>query len=123
MAVGIKLAYGMLGLMLALSMAAGAGVPDALGMSVSDHYADDVNDVVDAMTDQKQPNTGESTFADFTIGGGRALQTLWQVVTNTDAVLILLTGMPRSLATGIQTFVVIVFGVTFAQFIRGVLIE
>lgn len=120
---GVMIFYSMLALILAISMASGLGVPDQLGVGVSADYDEDVQDVVDAMTDQSQPNTGTSTFADFTIGGGKALQTGWQVISNTDAVLRLLTGMPESMAGGIQTLFRIVFGLTFAQFIRGVVIE
>lgn len=120
---GVMIFYVMLALILAISIAAGLGVPDTLGVGHDVTYDEDVQAVVDAMTEQEQPNTGTSTFADFTIGGGRALQSGWQVITNTDAVLRLLTGMPQEAAGPIQTFFRIVFGVSFAQFIRGVVIE
>lgn len=123
MARGVMIFYAMLGLILSLSIASGLGVADELGVGYDADYSADVQDVVDAVTSQEQPNTGTSTFADFTIGGGRALETGWQVVSNTDAVLILLTGMPAEMATPIQDFFRILFGVTFAQFIRGVVIE
>lgn len=121
---GVMIFYGLLSITLAISVASGLGVADQLGLQYSDQYYDeDVDAVIDAMTSQEQPNTGTSTFADFTIGGGRALQTAWHVITNTDAVLILLTDMPRPAATAIQAFTTILWGFSFAQFIRGAVIE
>lgn len=122
MSVGTNVFYSMLALTLALSMAAGIGLPGAMGLQYEDGYNEDVQSVVDAMTDQEQPNTGTSTFADFTIGGGRALQTGWQVIGNTKGVLMLLTGMPAAAAGPIETFFQITFGVSFAMFIRGVVL-
>jgi len=123
MSVGIKAFYVMLSFMLALSMVSGLGVPDAIGMASSTTYDEDVQEVVNAMTDQNQPSTGTSAFADFTIGGGRALETAWQVINNTPAVIKLLTGAPDAVASPIGNFFRIAFGVSFAMFIRGVVLN
>jgi hypothetical protein len=123
MSVGIKAFYVMLSFILALSIVAGLGIPDLLNMSHSATYDEDVNAVIDAMTSQEQPNTGTSTFADFTIGGGRALHTGWQVIGNTKGVVMLITGVPESVAAPVQSFFRIAFGLSFAQFIRGVVIN
>lgn len=114
----------MTSVIVAFSVLTGLGVPQALGLHYGASYDDDVQAVVDDIGgDQQASNTGSSAFTDFTVGAGRTLSAGWHIITNTDAVVILLTGAPREIADALEWMFRIFYGAMFAQFVRGVVIE
>jgi len=60
---------------------------------------------------------------DFTTSAGRTLGTAWQVLANTSGIIKLLFGLPNVIANQIQLFFQMVFSITFAGFIRGVVLQ
>lgn len=114
----------LLALTFAFTIAVGLGIPQGLNLHYGAEYGEDVQAVADAIgAGQAASNTGSSVFTDFTVGAGRSLQAAWHIITNTDAVLILLFGLPRVVANQIELFARILFGLTFLQFTRGVVFE
>lgn len=108
---------------LAISMLSGIGYYDELNVDYSNSAADaDVQAAADALTSQEATDTGGTALVEFTTGAANTFQSFWQVLSNTSGVLKLLLGLPDSIADPIQTFFQITFGVTFAAFIRGVLL-
>lgn len=122
MAKGIAAFVVVLAVTMSISILAGIGFYDQLGIDYSDPgYDDDVQAAAQAMTSQEASNTGSSAFTDFTVGAGNSIQTFWQVLSNTSGILKLLFALPDPLAKSLQTVFQITFGVTFAGFIRGVM--
>lgn len=113
-----------LALIMSLSILGGLGFYATLGIDYDDQNADaDVQAAADALVGQEASNTGSSVFTDFTVGAANALSVGWQVISNLSGILKLLFGAPDILANTLQYFFQLMFGVTFAGFVRGVVIE
>lgn len=114
----------MLAVTMTITMLGAIGFYAELGVDYdgSDHNAD-VENAADALVGQEAQSTGSSLLEEFTASGGNALQVGWQVLSNTSGVLQLLFSVPKTAADLVQTFFQIMFGVTFAGFIRGVIVD
>lgn len=123
MAKGIAAFVVVLAVIMSISILSGIGYYNSLNIDYSDSgYNDDVQAAAEAMTNQEAANTGSSVLTDFTTGAGNTISTAWQVLSNTSGVLQLLFGLPSTLTDMVETFFQIIFGVTFAGFVRGVMI-
>lgn len=123
MAKGIAAFVVVLAPILAISVLSGIGYFDAWHVDYGGTGADaDVQAAVDALTNQEATDRGGSAIVEFTTGSANALQTGWQVISNTSGVLKLLFGLPDVLAQTVETLFQIAFGITFLGFIRGVLL-
>jgi len=111
-------------LVLSMSMLSGLGFYSQLGVSYQDSARDDVNAAADALVGQEASDkSGGSVLQDFTTSAGRTISTGWQVIGNTDGVLILLFGLPGVVAGTIQLLFNMTYGFFFAAFIRGVVVQ
>lgn len=109
---------------LSISTLAGLGFYAEMGVDYSNSSSDDVQAAADAMIGQEASDqSGGSVLQDFTTSAGRTLATGWQVIANLDGILILLTGMPKPLADMLRLFFQLVFSITFAAFIRGIVLQ
>lgn len=124
MSKGIAAFVVVLSIMMSISVLAGLGFYDNLNVDYTDdQYNDDVQSAADALTSQNSTTSGTNPIEDFTVGAGTSLQTIWQVLGNTSGVLQLLFGVPAVLADKLELFFQIIFGITFAGFIRGVILS
>jgi len=111
-------------LTLAISILAGLGFYSSLNVDYSDSASDDVKSAADAMIGQEASDkSSDSVLQDFTTSGGRTLATGWQVIANIGVILQLLFGAPDTVSENIERFFQIVFSITFAAFIRGVVLQ
>lgn len=109
---------------MAISIMSGLGIYAELNVSYSNSSSQDVQNAADAMIGQEATDqSGGSVLQDFTTSAAQTLSTIWQVLANTSGVLQLLFGVPAVLANQIQLFFQIVFSITFAAFIRGVVLQ
>lgn len=123
MAKGIAAFVVVLAPVLAISVLSGVGYFDTWNVDYGGTGADaDVQAAVDALTNQQATDRGGSAIVEFTTGSANALQSAWQVISNTSGVLKLLFPVPDVLANTVQIVYQIAFGITFAGFIRGVLL-
>ncbi|TQQ78604.1 hypothetical protein EGH24_13865 [Halonotius terrestris] len=124
MAKGIVAFFSVVALILAISMLSGIGFYQTLQVEYDSGADADVQAAADAMVGQEATDqSSDSVLQDFTTSAGRTLATGWQVIANLGGILKLLFGVPDVLATTIQTFFQMVFGVSFAAFIRGVVLQ
>lgn len=111
-------------IILAMSIMSGLGFYAALNVDYTDSADDDVQQAADALVGQEAADKSSgSVLQDFTTSSGRTLATAWQVIANLSGILQLLLGLPEVLADALQRFFQITFGVTFAAFIRGVVLQ
>lgn len=121
MSKGIASFVVILAVIMSISVLAGIGFYDSLQVNYTgDQHNEDVQAAADAMTNQESTTTGTNPIEDFTVGAGTTLSAAWQVISNTSGVLQLLFGLPQGVAEAMQTFIRIIYGITFAGFIRGV---
>lgn len=114
----------MLALISSISILGGLGFYADLGVDYSDSgYDKDTQAAADALVGQEASNTGSSVFTDFTVGAANSLSIAWQVLANTSGVIKLLFSAPDVVAQNLQTFFQIMFGLTFAGFVRGAVID
>lgn len=124
MAKGIAAFVVVLAIIMSISVLSGIGYYNELGVDYSDdQYNEEVQAAADAFTSQNSTTSGTSPIEDFTVGAGNTMQAAWQVISNTKGVLMLLFGIPETLAAMLETFARIVYGVTFAGFVRGVVLS
>jgi len=111
-------------LVLSMSMLSGLGFYGQLGVSYEDSGRDDVSAAADALVGQEASDkSGGSVLQDFTTSAGRTISTGWQLIANTDGIIILLFGIPAAVATPIQILFNMTYGFFFAAFIRGVVVQ
>jgi len=123
MSKGITAFFIVLSLILSLSMLSGLGYYQSLGVSYEDSARDDVQSAADALVGQEASDkSGGGVLQDFTTSAGRTLATGWQVIANLSGILILLFGIPSVVAGSIQTAWMMIYGISFAAFIRGVVL-
>ena len=109
---------------LAISILSGLGYYADMGVQYSESADADVQAAADAMTGQTASDqSGGSVLQDFTTSAGRTLATGWQVIANLSGILKMLYGAPDVVASSMQTMFQIVFGISFAAFIRGVVLQ
>ena len=109
---------------LAISILSGLGYYADMGVQYSENSDADVQAAADAMTGQTASDqSGGSVLQDFTTSAGRTLSTGWQVIANLSGILKMLYGAPDVVASAMQTMFQIVFGISFAAFIRGVVLQ
>lgn len=123
MSKGIAAFVIVLSVIMAISMLSGIGYYSELRVNYDAGYNDDVAAAADVLVGQEASNTGSSVFTDFTVGGANALRTAWQVLANTSGVLQLLFGLPPAVADPLERFFQLIFGLTFAGFVRGVMVQ
>lgn len=123
MSKGITAFVVVLAVIMSISILSGIGFYDNIGLDYSDQgMDDDVQSAAAAFTSQEATDTGGTAIVEFTTGAANTLQAAWEVLTNTSGVVKLLFSAPDSVATRFETFFRIVFGLTFAGFIRGVVL-
>lgn len=122
MAKGIAAFVVVLSLIMSISILSGLGFYSSMGVDYSDSANDDVREAADALVGQEATDSGSgSALEDFTSSAATTLASAWQVIANLSGVLQLLFGLPAALTDTLQTFFLMVFGITFAAFIRGVM--
>jgi len=124
MAKGIVAFMIVVALTLAMSIMSGLGFYAALNVDYQDAENQDVQKAADALVGQEASNqAGGSVLEDFTSSSARTLATGWQVIANLGGILQLLLGVPDVLANALQTFWQLTYGITFAAFLRGVVLQ
>jgi hypothetical protein len=123
MSKGITAFYIVLSVIVALSMLGGIGFYSSINLDYSDSADADVQNAADALVGQEATDrSGGSVLQDFTTAGATAISTGWQVIANLSGILQLLFMLPEVVADAIQTAWQVTFGLTFAFFIRGLLL-
>lgn len=124
MAKGIVAFVVVLAMILSISMLSGIGFYDTMNVDYSTSAEQDVQNAADAMIGQEAADKSSgSVLQDFTTSAGRTLATAWQVIANLDGILEMLFGLPDAIADPIRLFFQMIFSVTFAGFIRGVVLQ
>lgn len=124
MAKGIVAFMIVVALTLTISVLGGIGFYAQLEVDYSDSANNATENAAEAMTGQTASDqSGGSVLQDFTTSAGRTLSVGWEVVKNLSGILQLLFGLPKALTDAIQTFWVMTYSVTFAAFIRGVVLQ
>lgn len=124
MAKGIVAFVVVLAFIMSLSMLSGIGFYEKMNVDYSTSADADVQRAADAMVGQEASDkSGGSVLQDFTTSAGRTLGTAWQVIANLGGILEMLFGAPDPIADTLQLFFQIIFSVTFAAFIRGVVLQ
>jgi hypothetical protein len=109
---------------LSISVLSGLGYYADMNVQYSDSADADVERAANAMVGQNASDqSGGSVLQDFTTSAGRTLATGWQVIANLSGILKMLYGAPDVVASSMQTMFQIVFGISFAAFIRGVVLQ
>jgi hypothetical protein len=123
MSKGITAFYIVLALIVSLSVLGGLGFYSSINLDYSDTGNADVEAAADALVGQEATDrSGGSVLQDFTTAGATAIATGWQVIANLSGILQLLVMLPEVLADAIERVWQITFGLTFAFFIRGLLL-
>lgn len=123
MAKGVVAFYMVVGLILAISLLAGGGFYEELGLQYDDSANAQVQSAVDTFTGQEATDrSGGSVLQDFTTSAGTTLAAGWEVIKNLSGVLQML-GVPKIVADPLQTVFLLTFSITFAAFIRGVVLQ
>ena len=123
MSKGITAFYIVLALIVSLSVLGGLGFYSSINLDYSDTGDADVEAAADALVGQEATDrSGGSVLQDFTTAGATAIATGWQVIANLSGILQLLLMLPEVLADAIERVWQITFGLTFAFFIRGLLL-
>lgn len=124
MAKGITAFMIVVTLTLGISIMSGIGAYAALGVDYTDSSNDDVQSAADALVGQEASDQAAgSALEDFTTNAGRVLASGWQVIANLSGILQLLFGLPKVITEPIQLFFQMTFGITFAAFIRGTVLQ
>jgi len=124
MAKGIVAFVVVLAMILSISMLSGIGFYASMNVDYSTNADKDVQRAADTMIGQEAADkSGGSVLQDFTTSAGRTLGTAWQVLANTSGIIKLLFGLPNVIANQIQLFFQMIFSITFAGFIRGVVLQ
>jgi len=124
MAKGITAFIVVLALTMSMSIMSGLGAYEALGVGYGESQNDDVAAAENALVGQQASDQASgSVLEDFTTSAGQTLSTFWQIIANLSGILQLLFGLPAVLTDTLQTFFQMVFGITFAAFIRGVILQ
>jgi len=124
MAKGIVALFVCIALTLSISMLAGLGFYADMGVAFSDSADDDVQAAADAMIGQTASDQSSgSVLQDFTTSAGRTLASGWQVLANLSGIIKMLFGAPDVIANTIQLMFQLTFSVSFAAFIRGVVLQ
>lgn len=124
MAKGIVAFMIVIALTLSISILSGIGFYQELGVQYSSSLDDDTQAAAQAMIGQEATDkSGGSVLQDFTTSAGRTLSTGWQVIANLSGILKLLFSAPDAIANGLETFWQLTFSITFAAFIRGVVLQ
>lgn len=123
MSKGITVFYIMLSVVVLMAIAGGLGFYQSIGMSVPTNANDDVQDAADALIGQEATDrSGGSVLQDFTTAGATSISSGWQVLSNTSGILQLLLLFPPVVADNVQLVFQLTFGLTFAFYIRGLLL-
>lgn len=123
MAKGVVAFVVMVAVILSISILAGVGFYEAIGVQYDDSANAQVQSAVDTFTGQEATDrAGGSVLQDFTTSAGTTLSAGWEVLRNTSGVLQML-GIPKVIADPLQTMFLMTFGITFAAFIRGVVLQ
>lgn len=123
MAKGVVAFYVVVGLILSISLLAGGGFYQEIGLQYDDSANDQVESAVNTFTGQEATDrSGGSVLQDFTTSGATTLAAGWEVIKNLSGVLQML-GVPKLVADPLQTVFLLTFGITFAAFIRGVVLQ
>jgi len=110
-------------LILAMGMLSGIGYFAGLEMEVPQNADDDVQNAADALVGQEATDrSGGSVLQDFTTAGATSIATGWQVIANLSGILQLLLLLPEVVADTFERMFQITFGLTFAFFIRGLVL-
>jgi len=124
MAKGVTAFFVVVAVILSISTLSGLGFYQTVGAEFSNSSSADVRNAADALIGQEASDQSSgSVLEDFTTSAGTTLATAFEVLANTSGILQLLLGLPAALADQIQVFFQLVFGVTFAAFIRGVVLQ
>jgi len=123
MAKGIVAFFLVVALTLSIGMLSGMGFYQSMGVSYNEDMDNDTQKAASALVGQEATDTGGSVLQDFTTSAGQTLASGWQVISNLSGILKLLFNAPNAVASTIQTFFMMVYGVTFAAFIRGVVLQ
>jgi hypothetical protein len=123
MSKGITAFYIVLAVIVSLSMLGAVGFYSSINLDYSDSANADVENAADALVGQEATDrSGGSVLQDFTTAGATAISTGWQVLSNLSGILQLLLMFPDPIADAIQQVWMITYGLTFAFFIRGLLL-
>lgn len=121
MAKGIAAFVIVTAIIMSMSILSGLGFYAGMGVDYEASANDDVQSAADVLVGQNATDrAGGSVLQDFTTSGATTLATAWQVISNLSGILQLLFSLPAVLTDKIQTFFQLVYGITFAAFIRGV---
>lgn len=128
MAKGIAAFVIVTALIMSMSILSGVGFYSSLALDYSSSVQDcseanneAVCNAADALIGQEATDRGSgSALEDFTSSAGTTLATGWEVLANLSGILQLLFPLPAVLTDTFQLFFQVIFGITFAGFIRGV---
>jgi len=124
MAKGITAFMVTVAVILSISTLSGLGFYGTVGADYTDSSSESVRNAADAMIGQEASDQSSgSVLQDFTTSAGTTLATAWEVLANLSGVLQLLAGIPAAMADTVQLFFQITFSITFAAFIRGVVLQ
>jgi len=124
MAKGITAFMVTVAVILSISTLSGLGFYATVGADYTDSSSESVRNAADAMIGQEASDQSSgSVLQDFTTSAGTTLATAWEVLANLSGVLQLLAGIPAAMADTVQLFFQITFSITFAAFIRGVVLQ
>ncbi|MFB6198718.1 MAG: hypothetical protein ABEI52_10695 [Halobacteriaceae archaeon] len=124
MAKGIVAFVVVLALILSISMLSGIGFYSEMNVDYANSGEQDVQNAANAMIGQQAADkSSTSVLQDFTTSASRTLATAWAVIANLDGILEMLFGLPDAISDPIRLFFQMVFSVTFAAFIRGVVLQ
>lgn len=121
---GLSIGIFLLCVGVAITALVGIGFTDQVPIGGDSPVQDDTKRVEDELGGTRNiSDTGEGgSFLGFTTHGTNAISVLFQLFTSTSAIL-QNWGIPRAIADGIQTIVVVIGGFMIVQFIRGVVAE
>lgn len=123
MSKGVTAFYIVLAVIVSMSILGGIGFYNAINLDYSDTANDDVENAADALVGQEATDrSGGSVLQDFTTAGATSIATGWQVIANLSGILQLLIMLPAALADAIEKVWQITFGLSFAFYIRGLLL-
>jgi hypothetical protein len=124
MAKGIVAFVVVICLILSMSILSGLGFYKTMGLEISESADADVQAAYDSMVGQEATDqSGGSVLQDFTTSAARTLSTAWQVIANLSGILKLLFGAPDVVANQLQIFFMLTYSISFAAFIRGVILQ
>lgn len=120
---GVTAFYIVVAIILSIGILSGVGFFNAIGVQYPTSADDDVREAANALVGQEATDrSGGSVLQDFTTAGATSLSSGWQVIGNLGGILELLLLLPDALATPIERVFQLTFGLTFAFYIRGLLL-